>query len=275
MTGYVAMPGSMGPWSGGHFAGASCVLAGNPGPMTLDGTNTWIVDADEESVVLVDPGPDDPEHLAAVRQELGDRWVRHIVLTHGHADHSAGAALFAADLSAPVLAVDPRHRLGDEGLPVGSVLECGEVEIHVVGTPGHSSDSVSLFLPMSAAVLTGDTILGRGTTVVAYPDGRLADYLQSLQRLADLVAEHGATQVWPGHGPVLDDAAAVLDAYLGHRRERLDEVRRAVADLDPQTPVEDVAPVVVETVYADVPRAVWPAAELSVRAQLDYLREHG
>ena len=82
MTGYVAMPGSMGAWTGGSYAGGRCVLAGNPGPMTLDGTNTWLLDIDEESVVLVDPGPDDLDHLSAVRVALGDRWVRDIVLTH-------------------------------------------------------------------------------------------------------------------------------------------------------------------------------------------------
>lgn len=275
MTGYVAMPGSMGPWTGGTFPGAQCVLAGNPGPMTLDGTNTWLIEADEQSVVLIDPGPDDLEHLDAVRAAIGDRWVRDIVLTHGHLDHSAGARTFAAALSARVRAVDPTHRLGDEGLPAGAVLACGDIEIHVVATPGHSSDSVSLYLPHSAAVLTGDTILGRGTTVVAFPDGRLADYLASLYRLQELVEGRDATQVWPGHGPVLEDAAAVLDAYLRHRHERLEEVRQTVAALDPQTPVDDVARSVVETVYADVPQAVWPAAELSVRAQLEYLRDHG
>jgi glyoxylase-like metal-dependent hydrolase (beta-lactamase superfamily II) len=197
--------------------------------------------------------------------------VRDIVLTHGHADHSAGARLFADAFGSRVRAVDPAHRLGDEGLPVGGAIAHGDTEIRVIATPGHTSDSVTLHLPRQRALLTGDTILGRGTTVVAHPDGRLADYLASLQRLLDVVSGAGATAVWPGHGPVLDDAAAVLQAYLAHRQERLDEVARATADLDEALPVDQVTQRVVESVYADVPQVLWPAASLSVRAQLEYL----
>lgn len=266
MTGYVAMPAAMGPWTGGAFAGAVCVLAGNPGPMTLDGTNTWLLDVDEQSVVLVDPGPDDADHLEAVRVMLGDRWVRDIVLTHGHLDHSAGARQFGQTFGARVRALD--GALGHERLGPGEVLTYGEVEFHVMATPGHTADSVTLHLPASAAILTGDTILGRGTTVVAHPDGRLADYLESLRRLQDLVADAGATQVWPGHGPALPDASAVIEAYLDHREQRLAEVAVAAADL-PAGP--GLPRAVVERVYADVPQMLWPAAELSVRAQLEYL----
>ncbi len=271
MTGFVAMPGAMGAWTGGEFDGGSCVLAGNPGPMTLDGTNTWLIEVDADSVVLVDPGPDDRAHLAAVRDALGQRWVRDILLTHGHADHSAGAALFADEFRARVRAVDPTHRRGDEGLPLGGVIAHGDTEVHVVATPGHTSDSVTLHLPRQRALLTGDTVLGRGTTVVAHPDGRLADYLESLQRLMELVTDAGATAVWPGHGPVLDDASAVLAAYLDHRHERLQEVGRAAQDLAEDLPLDEVTARVVETVYADVPQILWPAAALSVRAQLEYL----
>lgn len=271
MTGFVAMPGSMGPWQGGVYPGGHCVLAGNPGPMTLDGTNTWLLEVDEDSVVLVDPGPDALGHLRAVQEALAGRWVRQIVLTHGHADHSAGARLFSDALAAPVRAIDPTHRRGEEGLVPGEVLAFADCEIHVVGTPGHTADSVSLHLPNRAALLTGDTILGRGTTVVAFPDGRLADYLESLQRLSDLVERAGATHVWPGHGPVLSDAAEVLAAYLDHRQQRLAEVAEALAGLDSDMPIDEAAHRIVAEVYADVPRVVWPAAQLSVRAQLEYL----
>jgi glyoxylase-like metal-dependent hydrolase (beta-lactamase superfamily II) len=129
----------------------------------------------------------------------------------------------------------------------------------VAHTPGHSSDSLSFVLP--DAVLTGDTILGRGTTVVAHPDGVLADYLASLQRLRDL----GHVAVLPGHGPELPDAQAAAQHYLDHREQRLEQVRAAVA-AGAGTPRQ-----VVEVVYADVDRVLWPAAEMSVRAQLDYL----
>ena len=115
-------------------------------------------------------------------------------------------------------------------------------------------------------MLTGDTVLGRGTTVVAHPDGRLADYLESLQRLGSMADGGAFDTVLPGHGPVLANARAVIQGYLAHRRERLEQVRAALAAGD-RSPRE-----VVERVYADVDRALWPAAELSVRAQLEYLR---
>jgi glyoxylase-like metal-dependent hydrolase (beta-lactamase superfamily II) len=260
------MPGAMGRWNGGVFSGGQCVLAGNPGPMTLDGTNTWLLDIDDESVVVVDPGPDDEGHLAAVSDALGDRRVRDILLTHGHLDHSAAALSFAGAFGASVRALD--WQPGHERLAPGEVLDYGDVAIHVVATPGHTHDSVSLHMPTMAALLTGDTILGRGTTVVAHPDGRLQDYLESLRRLQDLVERVGATRVWPGHGPALPDAAEVIEAYLEHRQQRLNEVSRAVADLPPGP---GLARAVVERVYADVPEVLWPAAELSVLAQLEYL----
>jgi glyoxylase-like metal-dependent hydrolase (beta-lactamase superfamily II) len=138
------------------------------------------------------------------------------------------------------------------------------VEWLTVLTPGHSSDSVCFVLPGDRALLTGDTILGRGTTVVAYPDGRLGHYMTSLQLLRDL-ATHDLDVLLPGHGPVLNDPIAVLDYYLSHRQERLEQVRAALAD--GAVDAKDV----VRRVYADVDQVLWPAAERSVRAQLDYL----
>jgi glyoxylase-like metal-dependent hydrolase (beta-lactamase superfamily II) len=145
-------------------------------------------------------------------------------------------------------------------LAEGSVVSGAGVTVEVWATPGHTADSLSFVLP-DAAVLTGDTILGRGTTVVAHPDGVLADYLASLQRLSTLAG----IAVLPGHGPELSDAGTAATAYLAHRQQRLDQVRAALAagDVTPQQ--------VVARVYADVDRALWPAAELSVRAQLAYL----
>ena len=237
------------------------VLAPNPGPMTLDGTNTWLLAAPGGRTVVVDPGPDDRAHLDRVRDEAGD--VALILLTHGHPDHSAGARSLAESLRVPVRAVDPAHRLGDEGLGDGEHVTVDDLVVTVLATPGPSGDSVCFVLPEAGTVLTGDHVLGRGTTVVAHPDGRLRDYLDSLRRLADV----GATTLLPGHGPVVDNAAEVVAYYLAHRAERLVQVRAAV-DAGATTPRE-----VVERVYADVDRVLWPAAEQSVRAQLDYLRE--
>jgi glyoxylase-like metal-dependent hydrolase (beta-lactamase superfamily II) len=216
--------------------------------------------------VVVDPGPLDDSHLAAVAAAAGD--VRAVLLTHGHADHSEGARAFAERVGCGVRALDPAHRLGDEGLLDGDVVAVGGLEVQVVGTPGHSSDSLSFVLPAEGAVLTGDTVLGRGTTVVAHPDGKLGAYLESLERLHALAEAHGIDRVWPGHGPVIDDALATLDYYLAHRRERLDQVREALSLLGPEATAREV----VEQVYTDVDPVLWGAAELSVRAQLEYLR---
>ncbi|WP_031516558.1 MBL fold metallo-hydrolase [Streptomyces sp. NRRL F-5123] len=251
---------------------ALCVLAPNPSPMTLDGTNTWIVaEPDSELAVVVDPGPLDEGHLAAVvaaAEQAGKR-VALTLLTHGHPDHAEGAARFAELTGTAVRALDPALRLGDEGLAEGDTVTTGGLELRVVATPGHTSDSLSFLLPADAAVLTGDTVLGRGTTMVAYPDGRLGDYLDSLRRLQALTVAGEADTVLPGHGPVLGDARGAVEFYLAHRAHRLAQVETAV-EAGLRTPADVVA-----RVYADVDPLLWPAAELSVRAQLDYLREHG
>lgn len=247
---------------------AHCVLAPNPGPMTLDGTNTWVLgDLDGGRVVVVDPGPDDAAHLDAVTETVAERGARvgAVLLTHGHLDHSEGARRFAERHRVGVRALDPAHRLGSQGLVEGDVVDAGGVRIDVLATPGHSSDSLCFVVGGHRAVLTGDTVLGRGTAVIYHPDGVLADYLDSLNRLERLVGELGCTMLLPGHGPVLEDPAGVVRHYLDHRAERLVEVRGAL-DAGARSAAE-----VVERVYADVPRTLWPAAERSVHAALAYL----
>jgi glyoxylase-like metal-dependent hydrolase (beta-lactamase superfamily II) len=174
-----------------------------------------------------------------------------------------------------VRALDPQYRLGDEGLGDGDVVEVDGLEVRVVGTPGHTAHSLSSLPPAQNAVLTGDAVLGRGITVVAHPDGQLGAYLDSLDRLHALAAEREVHTIWPGHGPVIDDALAVLDYYIAHRKERLDQVREALRVLQPDhdgIAGDDLPRKVVEIVYSDVDPVLWGAAELSVRAQLAYLR---
>ena len=266
MSGRPVALGDPAPWHGGTTTEhATCVLAPNPSLMTLDGTNTWVLH-DGRTVAVVDPGPDDPRHLDAIELAVAGSRVTHVLLTHGHLDHSEGAVTLARRVGAPVLALDPAHRLGEEGLADGDVIGVGGLEVAVVATPGHTGDSLSFHLRADGALLTGDTVLGRGTTLIEHPEGRLGDYLDSLHRLRDLALESGAAVVLPGHGPALVDPAGAVSAYLAHREQRLAQVRAAL-DTGARTPDE-----VVEVVYADVSRDLWPAARLSVLAQLAYLQ---
>jgi glyoxylase-like metal-dependent hydrolase (beta-lactamase superfamily II) len=255
--------------------GLRVVLAPNPGPMTLDGTNTWILGGTRRGgsggpSIVVDPGPLDEGHLRRVHEEAGE--VADVVLTHRHLDHSEGVPRFAQLTGSAVRAADPAYAVparGSDGrLDDGLELAIGDLAIRVVTTPGHTSDSTSLLItgPAGRWLLTGDMVLGRGTTVITYPDGNLGAYLTSLEVMLTLVREHAVTAILPGHGPVVTDPERVLTYYREHRHQRLDQVREALRQGD-TTPAQVVA-----RVYADVDRSVWPAAEQSVRAQLDYLR---
>ncbi|MFC7487202.1 MBL fold metallo-hydrolase [Knoellia sp. CPCC 206453] len=256
-------------WSGGQITTrAHCVLAPNPGPMTLEGTNTWVLlEPGGTEAVVVDPGPLDEGHLQRVCRVVADAGARVTltVLTHKHDDHAEAAPRFAELTGAPTRAVGRGHN----DLADGDVITAGALEVRVVATPGHTSDSVSFALASDHALLTGDTVLGRGTTVVAHPDGELTAYLQSLERLANLTGKGEVTSILPGHGPVVPDAAAMVAFYRTHRQERLEQVRQALTSGAAQEP--DPVEGVLKRVYADVPRDVWPAARMSIRAQLDYL----
>lgn len=244
---------------------ARLVLAPNPGPMTLDGTNSWVLRAVEHPCgVVVDPGPLDAVHL----ERLAVDPVELVLITHGHPDHTEAVDRFRELTGAPVRAADPRWCRGAEPLVADELIEAGGLRLRVIPAPGHTADSVAFSVDLDQmgeepAVLTGDTVLGRGTTVVTWPDGDLGEYLASLTRLGRL----GRIPVLPGHGPMLADCAAAAEFYLAHRADRLDQVRRALAA------GAGTAHEVVATVYADVERGLWPAAEMSVRAQLAYL--HG
>jgi len=244
------------------------VLAPNPSPLTLEGTNTYLLGAPGSGeVVVVDPGPDDPAHRTAVDAAVAGAGARvaAVVVTHHHADHAeaagwAGAWRAPLHAFAPGLLPAPARALGD-----GGAVAVGGVTLDAVHTPGHTADHLCLRVRDTGVVLTGDHVLGRGTTMVAWPDGDMAAYLDSLRRLARL----GAGALYPGHGPVVRDAGGVVAAYLAHRLEREEQVLAALRAGD-ATPAEVVA-----RVYADVDPALHPAAERSVRAHLVKLVAEG
>jgi glyoxylase-like metal-dependent hydrolase (beta-lactamase superfamily II) len=240
---------------------ASVLLCDNPGPLTLEGTNTWVLRAPgSDEMIVVDPGPDNAEHIRGL---AGLGRIPLVLISHRHGDHTDGIDALVAATGATVRAVGSGFLRGPGGyLTDGEVIEAAGVRLRVLATPGHTADSVSFVL--DDAVLTADTVLGRGTAVIDDEDGSLADYLDSLRRLRGL----GSRTVLPGHGPELADLAAVTEMYLAHRQERLEQVRGALRVLgDEATPRQ-----VVERVYADVDQTLWNAAESSVRAQLTYLR---
>ena len=268
MTGRVLPLGDDAGWTGGFISEwSTCLLAPNPSAWTLEGTNTWLIAApDSADVVVIDPGPDTPAHLERIASTVNDRGrIAQILLTHGHADHSAGALSLARMSGAPVRALDPEFVHGGEGLHAGEHVEFGDLVIEVISTPGHSSDSLSFRVNGDSAILTGDTVLGRGTTVIAWPHGRLGEYLTTLDTLAETVTMHGISSIYPGHGPLVTDPADRIAQYVKHRAERLDAVRAAL-DAGART-ADDV----VSVVYADTPRDLLDAARLSVQAQIDYL----
>jgi len=250
-----------------------CLRANNPGPMTLEGTNSYVLGAaDSATVVVVDPGPLLEDHLQALA-EAGT--VELILITHHHGDHTDGSARLHQITGAPVRAAHPGFCHEGEPLGDGELIHAAGLEITVLATPGHTSDSVCFEVADDAghgAVLTGDTVLGQGTTVICHPDGRLGDYLDSLEKLRIRGSGGGALKALPGHGPLLDDLAMAAAAYQEHRRERLAQVRAAVELLRTRTGESPGPAAVAAEVYGDVPANLQGAAQLSVEAQLDFLR---
>ena len=230
------------------------VLAPNPSPLTLEGTNTYVVaEPDAGSAVVIDPGPADDGHALAVVSACAGRDVELVLLTHTHVDHAEGAlAPGWATPDAPDLAT-------------GDPMAAAGLQLRPLPTPGHAADHCCFQLAVERAVFTGDHVLGRGTTVVEWPGGDMAAYLASLELVRDLRPE----RLYPGHGPLVADAVDRVEGYLAHRRDRETQVLAALAAGD-RTPAEVVA-----RVYAQVDPTLHPAAELSVRAHLAKLAREG
>lgn len=240
---------------------ASVLLADNPGLLTLEGTNTWVLRGKgSDELVIVDPGPDDDEHIARVAA-LGR--IALVLISHRHGDHTDGIDKLVERTGATVRSAGSGFLRGLGGhLTDGEVIDAAGLKIKVMATPGHTADSLSFLV--DDAVLTADSVLGRGTAVIDKEDGTLADYLESLRRLRGL----GPRTVLPGHGPDLGNLEAVASGYLRHRQERLEQVRAALRKIGEDATARQV----VEHVYVDVDEKLWEAAEWSVQAQLDYLQ---
>ncbi len=252
------------------------VIAPNPGPLTLDGTRTWLVGA--ESVVLIDPGPALPEHLARVQAAVGGRVVDAILLTHAHADHAGGAAAAARAFGSPVMASSAtlaRTGLAGRVLADGDTIPVGgpgdaesfsrPVSLQVIETPGHAADHISFLLLPDRWLFTGDLVLGAGSSAVLHPDGRMSEYLASIRKLEAL----RPTRLLPGHGPPVEEATARLGEYRRHRLDRERQIELAIEH--GSTTVFEIR----EAVYGPLDPGLRAAADASVSAHLVHLRERG
>jgi glyoxylase-like metal-dependent hydrolase (beta-lactamase superfamily II) len=243
----------------------SYVLAPNPGAMTGAGTNTYVVGTGP--TVIIDPAVPDPIYIERVARTAGARARPSMVLlTHMHPDHTGGAGVLAAQMGCPVAAWEGvRDPLVTRPLREGEAIEVGGGLLRVLYTPGHASHHVCFLLEQERALFAGDVVAGSGTVVIAPPDGDMARYLDTLERLRDL----RPARIYPGHGPVVEEGTAKLEEYIAHRRERERQILQALHD-----GVGEV-PQMVKRIYTDVPDALHPMAELSVLAHLQMLEAAG
>lgn len=259
------------------------VICANPGPFTFTGTGTYIVGRNEPSasVAVIDPGPVDEAHLKALLEAIGDRKVSHILVTHTHADHSplshrlsracADAPIYAAPLPAPIGTMVPMDAEDDDSFVPDVLLKDGDIihgdgwTIETITTPGHASNHLAFALVEENALFSGDHIMGWSTTIVSPPDGDMADYIASL----DKIMARDFDIIWPTHGPAIIEVTPFLDAYRAHRMLREAQVIERLKAGD--TSISQMVPLL----YAKVDKGLWPAASLSVLSHLTKLAKDG
>jgi len=234
------------------------VLANNPGPFTGPGTNTWVLDDGGGSVVVIDPGPVDSRHATAIMEVVGSRSLVAVLVTHTHSDHAPLANPLARDMGVPAVgyaagpSFEPEIRLLE-----GARFDVGDLDLHVIHTPGHSEDH--LCFRAGEVLFTGDHIMGGSSVMVE----DMGPYLLSLEKLRGT----GLGRLYPGHGEQMDDPDAVIDWYLAHRRQRHEQIFEAIGD------GAETVPEVVEIVYADVDQSLHPLAARSVQAHVTLLKD--
>ena len=255
------------------------VIANNPGPFTFTGTGTYIIGRGD-GVAVIDPGPDQPEHLQAILDAVAGETVSHILITHHHLDHSplarplkekTGAVIYGCAVKAPVVQDTVRTEAGyDSFTPDVSV--CGGATIagngwtfEAIPTPGHTSNHICYALEEENCCFTGDHIMGWSTTVVTPPDGNMGDYLASL----DVIQGRSFERLWPTHGPPITAPGPFIDAYREHR---MDRERQILAQLAAgETRIGEMVP----KMYVGVDARLYPAAGRSVLAHIIELVKAG
>ena len=255
------------------------VLAANPSAFTYTGTQTYVIGAGED-VAVIDPGPDEPEHIAALLATIGSATVKAIMCTHTHRDHSPAAAPLAALTGAPIVGCAPLS-LSDDGPRADASFDSGYSPDRVltdgervsgsgwtltaVATPGHTSNHLCFALEESGALFTGDHVMGWSTSVVSPPDGDMTEYMASLQKLHD----RNDRVYYPAHGPEVTKTRQFVRGMIGHRRQRENQILKLLGE----TPQAIVA--MVPRMYKGVDQGLWPAAGRSVLAHLIDLESRG
>ncbi len=251
------------------------LLANNPSPFTFRGTGVYLV-GDDRHVAVIDPGPDDPAHIASLLAAIGPRKVGHILVTHTHRDHSPAAAALKKATGAKTFAYGPHARNGgdvEEGgdrdfvpdvtVRDGEVIAGESYRFHCVFTPGHTSNHMCFALEDEQSLFCGDHVMGWSTSVIAPPDGNMGDYLRSLEKL---IARKDRI-LYPTHGSPIVNPASFLRAYLAHRRMRESQIGRAIKR------GKNTVPLLVETLYAGLSPGLQRAAQLTVQAHLLHMIE--
>ncbi len=255
------------------------VLAPNPSPFTFTGTQSYVVG--DSDVAVIDPGPDDPSHLAVLERVIAGRPVRAILITHHHRDHSPASRPLSRSTGAPIVGSAPRVRGGEDGradaafdrdyvpdrvLAEGDVVRGHGWSLRAIATPGHTSQHLAFALPETGALFSGDHVMGWSTSIVSPPDGDMTEYMASLEKLMG----RDDRVYYPGHGEAVDNPQRLVRGMLGHRKQREGQILRLLKEGAP-LPVEAM----VARMYAGLNPKLVPAAERSTLAHLYDLRTRG